>query len=222
MCFLSVGYGLECATSSVLYSFFGSNPLTGCFKSVSVNMAEIMLPNLVSKRILFVKPVWYSSHSQLNHLVAVFALSQRNITLSDLVVPSLATSLKWVMIINPAGHVQWNPIDLHIPNIWIHIIPQTSQCRPSISRSTTEIFHFKFPFTVRHQLRKWTLRHILKAGFSEYKLKWNVKSGKVTVCYHALLLKGVVGMEGTSLICILFRWLALVGSCRYGIFSSQN
>lgn len=27
-------------------------------------------------------------------------------------------------------------------------------------------------------------------------------------------------MEGTSLICILFRWLVLVGSCRYGIFFS--
>lgn len=74
--------------------FFGSKPLIGCLKSISVNMVEIMLSNLASKRILFVKPVWYSSHSQKNHLVAVFALSPWNITLSDLVVLSLATSLK--------------------------------------------------------------------------------------------------------------------------------
>lgn len=87
-------HGQGCATSSVLPSFFASNPLIGRFKSISVNMAEIMLPNLASKMILFVKAAWYSSHSQLNHLVAVFALSQWNITLSDLVVPSLATSLK--------------------------------------------------------------------------------------------------------------------------------
>lgn len=109
------------------FPFFGSNPLIGCFKSISVNMAEIMRPKPASKRILFVKPAWYSSHSLLNHLVAVFALSQWNITLSDLVVLSLATSLKWVMIINPIGHVQWNPIDLHIPGIvCIHINPQTN------------------------------------------------------------------------------------------------
>lgn len=85
---------LECATSSVLLSTFGSNPLIGCFKSISVNMAEIMQPNLASKMILFVKPVWYSGHSQPNHLVAVFALSPWNITLSDLVTLSVATSLK--------------------------------------------------------------------------------------------------------------------------------
>lgn len=92
--------------------FLDSNPLIGCFKSISVNMAEIMLPNVASKRILFVKAIWYSSHTQINHLVAVFALSQWNITLCDLVALSLATSLKWVMIINPTGHVQWNHIDL--------------------------------------------------------------------------------------------------------------
>lgn len=39
------------------FAFGGSNPLIGCFKSISVNMAEIMPPNLVSKTILFVKPV---------------------------------------------------------------------------------------------------------------------------------------------------------------------
>lgn len=107
MCFLSMWCQLECATSSILLPFGG-----GCFNSISVNMAEIMPPNLTNKLILFVKPVWYSSHSQLNHLVAVFALSLWNITLSDLVVLSLATSLKWVMIINPTGHVRWNHIDL--------------------------------------------------------------------------------------------------------------
>lgn len=78
------------------YAFFflGSNPLIVCFKLISVNMAEIMLPNLASETILFVKPVWYSSHSQLNHLVAVFALSQWNITLSDLVVLSACYLIK--------------------------------------------------------------------------------------------------------------------------------
>lgn len=77
------------------FSFFcGSNPLIGCFKSISVNMAEIMQPNLASEMILFVKPVWYSSHSQPNHLVAVFALSRVNITLSDLVVLSTCYIIK--------------------------------------------------------------------------------------------------------------------------------
>ena len=55
MCFLSVWRGPERATSSVLLPFLGSNPLIGCFKSISVNMAGIMLPSLASERILFVK-----------------------------------------------------------------------------------------------------------------------------------------------------------------------
>lgn len=171
-------HGLQCAAPSVLLSFFGLSPLIGCFRSISVNMAQIMLPKLASERILFAKPAWYSSHSQQNHLVAVFALSLWNITLSDLVVLSLATSLKWVMIINPTGRVQWNPIDLHIPNITcIHINAQTSPRRSSVNHSTVNIFHFKFLFTVQHLCRYSTHErhgHILKAEFSECKPKRKV------------------------------------------------
>lgn len=71
----------------------GSKPLIGCFESISVNMAEIMLPNLASKKSQSVKLVWYSRHTIMNHLVAVFALSQCNITLWDPVALSLASSL---------------------------------------------------------------------------------------------------------------------------------
>lgn len=145
---------LECATSSVLLSTFGSNPLIGCFKSISVNMAEIMQPNLASKMILFVKPVWYSGHSQPNHLVAVFALSPWNITLSDLVTLSVATSLKWVMIINSIGHVQWNHIYLQICTlvslvsyIWEH---KQARCKSTRNHSTIKIIHLKPSLTVQH------------------------------------------------------------------------
>lgn len=175
--------GLGCATSSVFPPFFGSNPPIGCFESISVNMAEIMLPNLASKRGLFVKLVWYSRHTQINHLVAVFALSQRNITLCDLVALSLATSLKWVMIINPTGHMQWNHIDLQThAHAYQHHHKHTYQCaNKSPERrthpSTIKIFHFKSLFTVQRLCRCSVHTHyrdIVKVGFPEYRPERNV------------------------------------------------
>lgn len=190
-------------------------------------MADIKLPNITGKMILFVKPVWYSSHSRRNHLVAVFALSQRNISLSDLVVPSLATSLKWVMIINPTGHVQWNPIDLHIPDITgSHSDTQTnSRKQAAHSTSTVKIFHFKFLFTVQDVFwgffcyAAWTL----KTHFERWVIRMQTKEECVISQGHCVAIRCCgrrlcARMEATSLICILFRWLALVGSCRYGTF----
>lgn len=125
---------------------FGSNRLF-C-ESVFVNMADIKLASITRKMILFVKPAWYSSRYRLNHLVAASALSLWNISLSDPIVPSLATSLKWAMIINPTGHVQWNLIDLHISNITgIHSNTETSRRRGSAGIDLT--FHFEFLFTAR-------------------------------------------------------------------------
>lgn len=123
---------------------FGSNRLF-C-ESVFVNMADIKLASVARKMILFVKPAWYSSRYRLNHLVAASALSQWNISLSDPVVPTLATSLNLAMIINPTGHVQWNLIDLHISNITgRHGNTETRRRRGSARMDN--IFHFEFLLT---------------------------------------------------------------------------
>lgn len=47
------------------FSVFGSNSLIGCFKSISENVAEMMPPNVSSKRTVFVKThlvFWSYSH----------------------------------------------------------------------------------------------------------------------------------------------------------------
>lgn len=112
---------------------------------------------------------------------------------------------------------------MHIPDIIrIHINPQTSPCSSSMNHSTIKIFHFKFLFTVQHLCRcsvRAHYRHVLKGWVFRIQTKEECLISQGHCVLPCTVVKGGCGrIAGTSLICILFRWLALVGSCRYGIF----
>lgn len=130
----------------------------------------------------------------------------RNTTLGDLVVSiSVATSLKWRMIMNPTGG--------EVRLICIHPRPrmhkyQSINTSPSsrVSGDLGFIRSVSVTWTPRWRLAYWNANQPRGARQGH---RGNARCRWWRVCENG---------EGTPFICIRLRWLTLVGSCSYGDF----